>query len=86
MHDSDYDAAYRHTSHHRAELEASDRCGCFYCLAEFPAEEIERWLNEGDGTAVCPRCGVDSVIGSASGFPINRDFLSGMHHRWFEVS
>jgi hypothetical protein len=29
------------------------------------------------------RCGVDSVIGSAAGFPITREFLEAMNRRWF---
>jgi len=33
-------------------------------------------------TAICPYCGVDSVIGSASGFPITKDFLKRMNKRW----
>ena len=28
-------AAHRHSSNHRAELLASSRCGCFYCLHTF---------------------------------------------------
>jgi len=35
---------------------------------------------------MCPRCGIDSVLGSASGFSLSRDFLNRMHHYWFERS
>jgi hypothetical protein len=79
----DHNAAYKHTSRHRRELEESEWCGCFYCLAVFKPEAIERWLNEGDGTALCPECMIDSVIGSASGYPITREFLGRMHRHWF---
>jgi hypothetical protein len=75
--------AHLHSSCHRRELEASARCGCFYCLAVFSPQEIETWLDEGDGTALCPRCCIDSVIGSASGLPITRAFLGEMHRHWF---
>ena len=34
-------------------------------------------------TAICPHCGVDSVIGEKSGFPITQEFLKAMHKRWF---
>jgi hypothetical protein len=72
------------TSSHRAQLMASESCGCFYCLELFVPSEIERWLNEGDGTAVCPRCGIDSVLGDASGYPIkDPEFLGGMNRFWF---
>jgi hypothetical protein len=80
--------AHKHSSHHRAELERSDTCGCFYCLAIFPTAQISEWTDEVSGagtTAICPRCGIDSVIGAASGFPIQLDFLSRMKVYWFET-
>ena len=76
-------AAHKHSSRHRRELEVSEWCGCFYCLAVFQPQSIEQWLDEGDGTAQCPRCQIDSVIGSASGYPITRDFLKQMQRHWF---
>jgi hypothetical protein len=82
----DVDRAHRHSSRHRAEIEASELCGCFYCRRTFPPGEIEHWLNEGNGTALCPHCAIDSVLGSASGFPITADFLRRMHARWFETT
>ena len=35
------------------------------------------------GRALCPSCGIDSVIGDASGFPITEEFLVAMEARWF---
>jgi len=32
---------------------------------------------------MCPECGIDSVIGSDSGYPITRDFLKRMCDYWF---
>jgi hypothetical protein len=88
--------AHRHCSQHREEIEVSTVCGCFYCLATFLPSEIEDWVDwpeeedelpEPRGTsALCPRCGIDSVIGSASGFPITEAFLSDMHSHWFGES
>jgi hypothetical protein len=69
-------------SEHRAELEASQLCGCFYCLSTFRPEEITEWVDE-DQTAICPICPVDAVIGSASGLPLTQEFLNQMHDRWF---
>lgn len=82
----DYKAAHVHSSIHRDEIEASDLCGCFHCLQTFPPSQIREWTDEPHPpgvTALCPRCGVDAVIGSASGFPMTADFLKGMHHYWF---
>jgi hypothetical protein len=33
-------------------------------------------------TAICPRCGYDSVIGSASGYELSDDFLHLLHDHW----
>ncbi|WP_263356945.1 cytoplasmic protein [Acidicapsa ligni] len=82
MRHPDLDAAHKHSSRHRAEVEASTVCGCFYCLSTFPPTAITGWIDDGQ-TALCPRCPVDAVLGSASGLPITSDFLERMHNRWF---
>lgn len=74
-------AAHRHSSNHRAELDSSTSCGCFHCLAIYPPAAITRWI--GAQTAMCPRCGIDSVIGDRSGYPITVDFLTAMQRHWF---
>lgn len=82
MPDPDLGRAHEHCIRHRAEVEASEICGCFYCLSTFPPTEIVEWIDDGQ-TALCPRCPVDAVLGSASGLPITRGFLERMHERWF---
>ena len=79
----DYIRAHKHCSRHRNEIERSERCGCFYCLRTFAAKDIQEWIDDG-ATAMCPHCGIDSVIGSASGFSMSLDFLRRMHEHWFE--
>jgi hypothetical protein len=80
--DPDYIRAHKHSSKHREALERSDRCGCFYCIQIFEPKEIVEWVDDGQ-TAMCPKCGIDSVIGSASGFPIEKAFLKKMELYWF---
>ena len=75
-------SAHEWSSYHRETLGESDVCGCFYCLEVFPPSEIEDWTDD-DDTALCPKCGIDSVIGSVSGYPIKREFLQKMHDHWF---
>lgn len=75
--------AHEHSSEHRAEIAASEMCGCFYCLAVFRPKEITEWT-DGGKTATCPHCGIDSVIGNKSGYPIEPEFLRSMHKHWFE--
>jgi hypothetical protein len=46
------------------ERERSELCGCFHCLAVFPPSLVSEWIDEVDDvgtTAMCPRCGIDSV-------------------------
>ena len=78
-----YIRAHRHSSQHRLEILGSRECGCFYCLEVFPPTEIVEWIDEG-ATSMCPRCGIDSVIGSGSKFPITPRFLASMHRYWFD--
>lgn len=79
---ADIAAAHSHCTNHREEILASQICGCFYCLAMFKPVEITEWINEGK-CAMCPKCGIDSVLGDKSGYPITREFLSKMYQYWF---
>jgi hypothetical protein len=83
MIEPDLELAHRLCIHNREQIAQSKVCGCFYCLAIYGPSEIEHWVDD-DGTPLCPKCGIDSVIGSASGFPINKKFLSKMKARWFD--
>jgi hypothetical protein len=82
-----YEQAHRHSINHREEVLQSDLCGCFYCRTTFPPTRIREWTDEINGigqTALCPRCGIDSVIGSASGLPVQKlDFLRAMRRYFF---
>jgi hypothetical protein len=57
-------------------------CGCFYCGHLFMPKEITDWVDENQ-TALCPRWGIDSVIGSVAGFPLTKEFLDEMHRYCF---
>ena len=78
----DITLAHKHSSNHRALLEQSERCGCFHCVSIFDVRAIDEWVDD-ETTVMCPRCGIDSVIGSSSGFPIDNVFLAAMRRRWF---
>jgi len=75
-------AAKLQASRHRAALEASARCACFFCFRKFPTSEIKAWI-DADTTALCPGCGVDAVLGDASGASISDGFLRKMHQHYF---
>ena len=73
------------SDHHRASIKPGTLCGCFCCKKVFdPAEHpIKEWI-DGGATALCPICGIDSVISSAD-LPeaIEPAFLQRMNERWF---
>jgi hypothetical protein len=73
--------AHRRSIWHRAEIEASRLCGCFHCERIFRANSIVDWTDNGQ-TALCPSCGIDSVLGDASGLPITATFLREMRIVW----
>ncbi len=79
--------AHRYCSNHKKTLKHDKVCGCFYCLKIFSPNEIKMWIQgePGDplGTAICPYCGIDSVIGESSGYPITQEFLRRMKKYWF---
>lgn len=82
FHKNDVINAHKASSNHRHILRDSKLCGCFYCLDIFDYKNIQDWCDD-DNTALCPSCGIDSVIGSASGYLVSKEFLAKMHEYWF---
>jgi hypothetical protein len=76
-----YIDAHKHASRHRHELEASPRCGCFFCFKTFAVGTIKSWI-DANQTALCPHCGVDAVIGEFA-VRIDDQFLRRMHRHHF---
>jgi hypothetical protein len=74
--------AHTHSSQHRNEILTSRMCGCFYCFEVFTPKVIKKWIDDYT-TALCPYCGIDSVIGDKSGYPVDATFLNEMHQHWF---
>lgn len=80
--------AHRFSGSNQPELSKGEKCGCFYCLKIFNSKEITNYLTgdndcDRDGTAFCPYCEIDSVIGESSGYPITKEFLTAMNKKWF---
>lgn len=45
----------------KEELLKYGDCGCYYCISQYKVEEITDYIDNGQ-TAVCPKCGIDSVL------------------------
>lgn len=77
--------AHKRGIFHFKELSESPKCGCFYCQSVFETSEIIDWTDEQDErgkTALCPNCGVDSVLSDK--LPIDdKDFLKAMNKKYF---
>lgn len=74
--------AHNHSIYNREEIKRSCKAGCFYCTKVFLAKSIKDWTDD-DKTALCPKCGIDSMIGDASGFELTRAFLAQMNATYF---
>ncbi len=86
QYDAELEGQHRRSSNHRQQILASAICGCFYCCETYPATAIEEWVDEVDGvgtTALCPRCGIDSVLPFERVDRVNPEFLRQMHAHWF---
>lgn len=79
----DYIEAHKYSSNHKKQLLNDKICGCFYCTTIFSPKEIKEWIKDSEGTAICPYCGIDSVIGKSSGYSITKEFLNKMKNHWF---
>lgn len=81
----DHIKAHDFCRNHKVQLLNSKQCGCFYCCNLFPPERINFWLDEWTGSAICPICGTDSVIGDSSVSPLTEEFLQKMNKHRFNT-
>ncbi len=77
--------AHEFCTNNKEMLQKDTVCGCFYCLEIFSPGEITDWIHDTKGTALCPYCGIDSIIGESSGYPITKEFLKEMYNYWFRI-
>ena len=67
------------------EIKSCNNCGCYSCKNIISSKEIERWTDNWE-TAICPKCGIDSIIPEAGDFELNEEFLSEAHNYWFKTN
>lgn len=78
----DHIDAHRLCTRNRVLLKESRLCGCFYCESIYDPAEIKDWI-DGRETAMCAKCGIDSVIPETEKYPLTKEFLKKMHDYWF---
>lgn len=82
--EDEYQLAHKFSIANETAIRKSKECGCFFCLKIFDPEEITNWISDKQGrTALCPYCGIDSVLPGSS-IRFDRDFLEGMYKLWFK--
>jgi hypothetical protein len=65
----------------RARVAVATQCGCSFCQATFQSNEVREWLDN-YRTALCPRCGIDSVLTGVT----DPGALRMLHYYRFEVT
>lgn len=59
-------------------LEKAHVAGCYFCLSVFAPRTVVEFVDDRD-TAVCPHCGIDSVLPGVD----DRYLLAQGHVHWF---
>ena len=81
--------ARKHSVNNWGDLSRSTLCGCYHCGNIFLSNSISEWIgmdsrSMDDATAICPFCGMNTVIAKSSSYPLQKDFLEHMNRYWFK--
>ena len=74
--------AGEHSFKNEKLVKEGSRCGCFYCLRIFSTKKIIDWCDGTiiDGyTALCPFCGIDSVLVETPDYSVDKGLLDRLH-------
>lgn len=64
----------KHLHNNDVEILDSKECVCLACRRSFSARSVSDWFNDkGNNTALCPECGMEAVLGDASGIVLNHE-------------
>lgn len=90
-----YNVVSKHSYMNFLEVKASQLAGCYHCKRTFTTDIIEEDKHcmastphgTQEPTVFCPLCGIDAVIGDASGYPVTtKPFLDYMYYHGFTTS
>ena len=73
--------ASKYSFKNKDSIEKSTTCSCYYCISSFKKEEIQQWTDQGQ-TAICPLCGIDSVLGDIV-LPFEETTFKKLKEYWF---
>lgn len=72
---------HKYCTNNRKYIEQSENSGCFFCCEIYPAKSIFEFVDD-DQTALCPKCGIDSVIPDVA-VNLSTEMLNKMRKFWF---
>lgn len=81
--------AHKSTFANELQILESSSCTCFYCGHTFDPQKEDTlyWITERPPkgrTLQCPMCGIDCLLGDASGYPIDDpEFVMACSEAWF---
>lgn len=74
--------AVNYSTYNKNQFKNNCLCGCYHCLEIFQSKEIRNWIDNQE-TALCPYCGIDSILTIDSGYDINEESLKELHNHWY---
>lgn len=73
----------RRSMHNEERLKKAKTCGCYHCAMVFDVSVIDEWVDDPPRTAICPYCGIDSVIDSEVVKPFTPEVLERISESMF---
>ncbi|MCQ2772341.1 MAG: sel1 repeat family protein [Bacilli bacterium] len=71
-----FEEIFKHATNNELDILNSDTCSCIFCRHTYSARGVKEWISTGNGTnAICPNCGIDAVVGDASGYTFDKASL-----------
>ncbi|MCH5180839.1 MAG: hypothetical protein J1F32_06475 [Erysipelotrichales bacterium] len=73
---------HAYSSNNKELIDRSNKCYCFHCKSELDSKDVHDYIDEGK-TALCPKCGIDSIIPDSIDEEINEIIIVEMNNYWF---
>lgn len=74
--------ASEYSIRNRDGLVEGTKAACYHCMQVFSAKEVTDFTDAGE-TALCPYCGIDSVLPEHAGFAFTPENLESLRAFWF---
>lgn len=79
-----FETIFKHTANNEIEILTSENCSCVFCRHTYSARLVKDWVSDNKGTnAICPNCGIDSVVGDSSGYTFDKEELKQINLYFF---